>query len=79
MGRNTHTLHTKRDQRVGVNVLPRSAAPCLLCHQRTLVPAYKIIFQSWYKNVHAIRLKYVTCSSAKENEIQKLAAHTQNI
>jgi hypothetical protein len=78
VGRNIHTLHTERDQRVGVNALPRSAAPCLLCHPRTFVPAYKIIFQSCYKNVHAIRLKDVTCFSAKENEIQKLAARTQN-
>jgi len=78
VSRNIHTLHTKRDQRVGVNVLPRSATPCLLCHHRTLVPAYKIIFQSCHKNVHAIPLKDVTCFSAKENEIQKLAAHTRN-
>jgi len=44
-----HTLHIKRDHRVGINVLPRSAAPCLLCHQHTFVSAYKIVFHPFIK------------------------------
>jgi hypothetical protein len=69
LGNNIHTLHTKREQRLGINVLPRSVAPCLLCHQHTFVSAYEIIFHPCYKNVHAIRLKDATCFSIRENEI----------